>query len=213
MFTSSTSTPLSGLMQNLFPFKKDATPEKPNVSSSSQGDRISISLAAMKAQEFLNSEGIDEKDLAEMDLNKIDSLKQRGELLAQMLQMKINSFQSDFLTQMQSVGVNVEEAIDLQKGTDGNLQVMNNHPDLAKINQRLLQNKDWTKKFDEITKMAGLTEVLSSVQEESKGFNPFASIAALYAKQSQNSNNITAKLPNGQFQLEISKADASYTFN
>lgn len=199
-------------MQNLFPFKKDATVEKTSSPNSTQGDRLSISTAAMKAQEFLSSEGIDEGDLAEMDLNKIDSLKQRGELLAQMLQMKLNSFQGDFLEHMQSAGIDVSQAIDLQKGLNGKLQVAGDHPDKEQIENLLMQNQDWIKRFEEITKMAGLTEVFQSVQSETKGFNPLSSIAALYAKQSQTPQNTTGKLPSGQFQLEISETGASYSF-
>jgi len=211
MFTSATQ--LTGMLQNLLPLSKGKSPEKTEAATpTAEGlkDQISISLAAQKAQMFLNHEisGGDSKD-PEMDLYGLESLKQRGEMLSQMLQMKLDKFQGDFLGQLKAAGIDAEMPVDLKKGVDGNLLIAGEHPDQASINQLLAGNDDLAKKFDEISKLAGLTHILQSAQTDSS--NPFANIAALYSKQSQAAPTVdSAKISSERFQLSIAESDTSF---
>ena len=210
MFTSATQ--LSGMVQNLLHINKGTPQGKTNATTSATaGDQISISLAAQKAQAFLNSEMAGDKD-PEMDLAGIDNLKQRGEMMAQMLQMKLDKFQGDFLNQVKAAGISTDQPIDLKKGPDGNLLVAGNHPEKSQIEQLLAGNEDLVKKFEEISKLAGLTTILQSVQTDNSS-NPFANIAALYGKQSQGASNVdTSKISSDRFQLSVAESGAAYNW-
>jgi len=213
MFTSATQ--LTGMLQNLLPLKKGNPQEQANVppvGTEGGKDQVSFSLAAQKAQMFLNNEmsGGVSQDL-EMDLYGIESLKQRGEMLSQMLQMKLDKFHGEFLDQLKTMGIDTHQPVELKKGADGNLLVAGNHPDQARINQFLAGNDDLTKKFDELSKLAGLTQVLHSVADQSN--NPFASVAALYSRQSQPDPAVdTSKISAERFQLSISETTASFNW-
>ncbi|MCL2306326.1 MAG: hypothetical protein FWC43_13355, partial [Planctomycetaceae bacterium] len=130
----------------------------------------------------------------------------------QMLQMKLDKFHGEFLDQLKAAGIDADQPIDLKKGADGNLLVAGDHPDKTQINQLLAGNDDLAKKFDEISKLAGLTQILQSAQTDQSG-NPFASIAALYSRQSQaapaaDSSKISAE----RFQLTIAETAASFNW-
>jgi len=213
MFTSATQ--LTGMLQNLLPLKKGNPQEQANVppvGAEGGKDQVSISLAAQKAQMFLNHEmsGGVSHDL-EMDLYGIESLKQRGEMLAQMLQMKLDKFHGEFLDQLKAAGINADLPVDLKKGADGNLLVAGDHPDKVRINQILAGNDDLAKKFDELSKLAGMTHVLQSVADQSN--NPFASVAALYSRQSQSDPAVdSSKISSERFQLSIAESAASFNW-
>ena len=213
MFTSATQ--LTGMLQNLLPLKKGNPQEQANVlpvNNEGGKDQVSISLAAQKTQMFLNNEmsGGVSQDL-EMDLYGIESLKQRGEMLSQMLQMKLDKFHGEFLDQLKTMGISTDQPIDLKKGADGNLLVAGEHPDQARINQFLAGNDDLAKKFDELSKLAGMTQILHSVENQSN--NPFASVAALYSRQSQSDPTAdSSKISSERFQLSIAESGASYNW-
>ena len=212
MFTSATQ--LTGMLQNLLPLKKGNPQEKTNEAvgaAEGKKDQVSISLAAQKAQMFLNSEISGVSNDPEMDLYGLESLKQRGEMLAQMLHMKLDKFHGEFLDQLKTAGINADMPVDLKKGADGELLVAGDHPDKARINQILAGNDDLTKKFDEISKLAGLTHVLQSVADQSS--NPFASVAALYSRQSQTDPAVdSSKISSERFQLSIAESSASFNW-
>lgn len=201
------------MMQNLLHLKKPTPQEKPTTSMVEAGgkDQLSISLAAQKAQAFLNQEIAGTGDV-EMDMIGIESLKQRAEMLSQMLQMKLDKFQGDFLDQVKAAGIDASQPIDLKKGADGNLLVAGEHPDKAKINELLAGNDELTKKFEEISKLAGLTQILQSAQTD-KSSSPFANIAALYARQSQGSPVAdSSKISGDRFQLSVGESEASFSW-
>ena len=213
MFTSATQ--LTGMLQNLLPLSKGNSQDKKETPQSAEGmkDQISISLAAQKAQMFLNHEisGGDSND-PEMDMMGIENLKQRGEMLSQMLQMKLDKFHGDFLDQLKAAGIDADMPVDLKKGPDGNLLVAGEHPEQAKINQMLAGNDDLAKKFDEISKLAGLTQIIQSAQTDQSN-NPFANIAALYSKQSQATPAAdTSKISAERFQLSLDESAASFNW-
>ena len=205
------TTQIVGFMQNLLSPKKETTTEKANETKPIEvqtKDQFTVSTATQKALSFLNSESSGENRDPEMDLIEIENLKQRGEMISQMLQMKLQSFQSDFVKQMKSAGIDTSQQVDLQKGADGNLMVMGDHPDKAKIEQLLAGNENLLKQFQEITNLAGLSQVLQSISGD-KGTNSFASTAALYAKQSTAE---LAKKEIGHMQLQITETGATASF-
>ena len=205
------TTQIVGFMQNLLSVKKDTATEKTPETKPTEirtKDQFTFSTATQKALAFLNSEASGENRDPEMDLIEIENLKQRGEMISQMLHMKLESFHGDFLKQMKAAGIDTSQQIDLQNGIDGNLTVMGDHPDKAKIEQLLTGNEDLLKRFQEITNLAGLSQVLQSISGD-KGANSFASTAALYAKQSTAE---LAKKEVGQMQLQITESGATASF-
>lgn len=206
------TTQILGLMQNLLSVKKgDSTEKTPENASTTvnKGDQLSFSSAALKMQKFLNSEEASER-VPEMDLTSVQSLKQRGEMLSQMLQAKINNFQGDFLNQLQSAGIEAEMPIDLHKGIDGQVRVMGEHSQKNAIEQFLQDNEELIKQFEEITGLAGLSQMLRSLGNEQQN-NGSSSIASLYARQTQ-ANESSKSGSDSQFQLHIAETGASYTF-
>ncbi|MGL6194184.1 MAG: hypothetical protein ACRC2T_05115 [Thermoguttaceae bacterium] len=212
---------LVGLVQGLLSSKKSQpqnnVQENSNISNPNttnpQQDLFTLSPSGLRTQQFLNSEmyGSDANGSGgELDLAAIGNLKQRGEMLSQMLQVKLQSFQSDFMQKMNAAGVDTSKPIDLQKNDAGNLLVANDHPDKAQIDQILAENPEFAGKFQELSKTAAMSQALLAAAAD-KSSNPFSSIASLYAKQSQDTNQ--SKSAGTQFQLQINETAATYSFN
>lgn len=196
------TTQFVGMIQNLIAPKKGDSLAKPTDASPNSavlGDRFTLSPDGQKTLQFLDSENAGNHD-SEMDLSGIYDMKQRGEMLSQMLQMKMQNFQGDFLNQMKTSGIDASLPIDLEKGADGNLQVSGDHPEKGVIDQFLAGDEKLSQKFDEISDLSGLLKIVQSVSGE-MNTNPFSSFAA-YAKQSQpvESNKTVG---NSEFKIRI----------
>ncbi len=204
-----------GMMQGLLSSKKGKAADGlneaaiPQSTQTARTDQFTLSVSLQQALELLNSENSGDK-APEMDLSGIENLKSRGEMLSQVLQMKLQSFQSDFINQAKTAGIDTTQPVELKKGETGELLVSNNHPDKAKIEQLLAQDEDLAKKFQDISKMAGLSQALQSLSGEKSG-SPMSMFAALYAKQSQGEQAAKTVNPD-RMSLKIDEASASFSF-
>ncbi|MGL6227301.1 MAG: hypothetical protein ACRC10_11840 [Thermoguttaceae bacterium] len=204
---------IAGFMQNFLSPKKNTTSEGESLQSTHNSvnkDQWTPSPTSRQALELLNFEA-NGGETGDMDIADIVNLKGRGEMLSQMLQMKLQKFQGDFMQKMQNAGIDTSQPIELNKGGADDLLVANDHQDKAKIEQILAGNEEMTKMFDEIAKLASLSEVYKSVSPEKNGSNnPLAALAGLYAKQSQ--DVAMNKAIDGQMNLRVNETAASFSF-
>jgi hypothetical protein len=174
-------------------------------------DSVTISSSAAMLQQFLNSEmggGEATADLGELDLVGLAQLKQRGEMLASMLQLKLKNFESNLMATMKGAGMPMQD-MDLKNGDDG-LMLLGEMPDKEMIQKTLggLQG--------EFTDMARLAEVLNMLQQlgpETKEFSKLAGLssAAQYAQQSLPDRS-SVKRPENDFVLHMSSSGTSFAF-
>ncbi|MDR0328137.1 MAG: hypothetical protein LBI05_07580 [Planctomycetaceae bacterium] len=172
------------------------------------GDSVSISSSAAMLQQFLNSEMQGGNGQAaeggEMDLMGLAQLKQRGEMLASMLQLKMKDFESTLMTNVQGAGLPMQE-MHLKNGDEG-LSLLGDMPNKESL-QNLIGNLQG--EFSDISRLA---EVLNMLQQMGPDNGPAAlSSAAQYAQQS-NLDRSSAKRPDSDFVMHIMQSGASFSF-
>lgn len=169
-------------------------------------DEFSISPSLSKTLEFLNSQqigGEDEGDLGDMD--NLGSLKQKGQMLANILQMKINSFQTDLTKNLQGAGIDASQEIDLKDGGAEGILVSNDHPEAQKIMKLINDNKDLSDKFREIAKLSELVQGMQGLSgDAAAGTMNLNNIAAKYARE--------AKSTSADFVLKVNPGESSRVF-
>ena len=169
-------------------------------------DSVSISSAANMLQQFLNSEmqGGEQDGMGDLDLVGLAQLKQRGDMLASMLQLKMKNFESHLMANMKGAGLQAQD-MNLKNGDDG-LMLMGEMPDKEMFQSALggLQG--------EFTDIARLAEVLNMLQQ--MGPDNIAaglSSAAQYAQQSQ-ADRSSVKRPETDFILHVMQSGTSFSF-
>jgi len=170
-------------------------------------DSVTISSSAAMLQQFLNSEmqgGENSADIGEMDLMGLTQLKQRGEMLASMLQLKMKNFESNLMSNVQGAGLPMQE-MHIKNGDEG-LSLLGD-----------LSNKEAIQSalgglLGEFTDIARLAEVLNMLQQAGTDHAAAGlSSAAQYAQQSL-LDKTSAKQPETDFTLHISQSGTSFTF-
>ena len=169
-------------------------------------DTVTISPSATMLQRFLNSEmqGGDSADTDDMDLMGLAQLKQQGEMLANMLQLKMKNFESSLMTTMQGAGLPMQD-VHLKNGDDG-LSLLGDMPNKASIQNVIggLQG--------EFTDMSRLAEVLNMLQQPGSDSTPAGtSSAAQYAQQSL-LDKTSVKKPETDFILHVLQSGTSFSF-
>ena len=172
-------------------------------------DTVTISSSANMVQQFLNSEmqGNGDAGNGEFDLMGLAQLKQRGDMLASMLQLKMKNFESHLTSSIQSAGLPMQ-AMDIKGGDDG-LLIMGDMPNKDSLQNALdgLQG--------EFMDIARLAEVLNMLQQlgpdnTAGGLSGLISSAAQYAQQSLSDRSV--KRPEGDFILQVAQSGTSFTF-
>jgi len=188
---------LEQLAQTLVTSAKQAMP----------ADSVTISSSATMLQQFLNAEmqgGGTAADSGEMDLMGLAQLKQRGEMLANMLQLKMKNFESSLMANVQGAGLPMQE-MHLKNGDDG-LSLLGDMQNKEAIQNMLggMQNE-----FMDISRLA---EVLNMLQQaEPNHAVAGISAAAQYAQQSLLDRS-SVKRPETDFVMHILQSGTSFSF-
>ncbi|MDR0520826.1 MAG: hypothetical protein LBH00_03110 [Planctomycetaceae bacterium] len=172
------------------------------------GDSVTISPSANILQQLLNTEmqGTGNTDTGELDLTGLAQLKQRGEMLANMLQLKIKNFESNLMSAMKGAGIPAQD-MNLKNGSDG-LMLMDQIPNQDAVQGMLNKAGGLQTEFSDIAKLA---EVLTMLQQSGGSNLPQGlSAAAKYAEQSV-PDKVSRK--SADFVMHITPADtASFSF-
>ena len=169
-------------------------------------DSVTISSSANILQQFLNSEmqGGDSANTAELDLMGLAQLKQRGDMLASMLQVKMKNFETNLISNVQNAGLSMQE-MHLANGDDG-LSLLGDMPNKESFENVLggLQNE-----FSDIARLAEVLQMLQqmgpdTMQTMGAGMGP----AMQYAQQSFSS----PKRPDADFVMHILQSGSSFSF-
>ena len=182
---------------------KTLTAGKPTVS----GDCVTISSPAAMLQQFFNSEmqGSDATDDdGEIDLLGLAQLKQHGDMLASMLQLKMKNFESSLMANVKGAGQPMQN-MDIKNGDDG-LLLTGDMPNKEAI-QNLIGGLQ-----GEFSDIARLAEVLNMLQQMGPD-NIAASLssAAQYAQQSL-PDKASVKRPETDFVMHILQSGTSFSF-
>ena len=171
-------------------------------------DTVSISSSANMLQQFLNVEmqgGDSSADGGEFDLMGLAQLKQRGEMLASMLQLKMKNFESHLISNVQGAGLPMQN-LDIKNGDDG-LFLMGDMPNKEAFQNMLggLQG--------EFTDISRLAEVLNMLQQMGPDnmVSALTSAAAQYAQHSMPDRS-SVKRPETDFVMHIMQSGTSFSF-
>jgi len=176
-------------------------------------DTVTISSSANMLQQFLNTEmqGGGSADTGELDLLGLAQLKQRGDMLANMLQLKMKNFETHLMGNMQGAGLPMQD-MDIKNGGDDGLLLMGDMPNKEAMQGALggLQG--------EFTDIARLAEVLNMLQQlgpdnaaGESGIAALSSAAAQYAQQSLPDRS-SVKRPETDFIMHIMQSGTSFSF-
>jgi hypothetical protein len=170
-------------------------------------DSVTISSSAAMLQQFLNSEmqsGGASAESGEMDLIGLSQLKQRGEMLASMLQLKMKNFESSLMANVQGAGLPMQE-MHLKNGDEG-ISLLGEMPNKESL-QNLLGGLQ-----GEFTDIARLAEVLNMLQQVGPdNIAAGLSSAAQYAQQSFLDRS-SVKRPDTDFIMHIMQSGTSFSF-
>jgi len=172
-----------------------------------QTDSVAFSSSAMMLQQFLNSEmhGGESGGTGELDLLGLAQLKQRGEMLANMLQLKMKNFESALTKNVQGQGLPMQD-MHLKNGDDG-LSLLGEMPDKETFQDAIggLQGD-----FLDISRLA---EVLNMLQQMGPD-NMFSALSASATQYAQHSSldRTSAKRPEGDFVMHVLQSGTSFSF-
>ncbi|MDR1480933.1 MAG: hypothetical protein LBJ00_18565 [Planctomycetaceae bacterium] len=195
---------------NLHPKQENNTP-KINTNTTNSIDTLTLSPTLNTLQQFLSmNDTNNDNSQDELNMSSLEQLKQQGDILANMLQMKLKGFESDLLASMKKTGIEQVAPMDIKNDTDG-LNIVNDVPN-KQILQNLLQN---TGKFKEqFQEIARLSTLINTVQQLGNNNNTLSEASAKYAQFSkQNTNNIDNPRRNeSDFTLRVLESNMSSMF-
>ena len=178
-------------------------PTVPATKNSAAMDQFMLSPTATMLQQFLSMD-VDGKSDPDNGLSGLELLKQRGELLAGVLQSKLKNFETTLASTMQAAGLDPAQTMNLQQDVDG-LLLMNSPPDKEQISTLLGNDEALSDQFKELSRLA---ELLGTLQQAGTYATAATTAATRYAQQSQ-----TAKPnPDARFALSIMQGNASFSF-
>jgi len=197
----------SGLSMDNLPQTLTAT-KSPMPMSPIPMDTVSISSSANMLQQFLNAEmqgGGSSADGGEFDLMGLAQLKQRGEMLASMLQLKMKNFESHLVSNVQGAGLAMQN-MDIKNGDDG-LLLLGDMP-----NKDALQNElgGLQGEFMDISRLAEVLNMLQQMGPDNM-VSALSSAAAQYAQHSQPDRS-SVKRPEGDFIMHMMQSGTSFSF-
>ncbi|MDR1964761.1 MAG: hypothetical protein LBQ50_13390 [Planctomycetaceae bacterium] len=188
---------------------------KTNRPQSATPDSLTISPTANMVQQLLNMElqnPNDSSESGELGLTGLAQLKQRGDMLANMLQVKLKNFESNLITGMKSAGLDPSQDMNM-KNSDNNLLLTNEIPNKESVQDFLKNNGKLKEQFQEIAQFANILETLqqlSSVTGSKTAGQAVIPPAVQYTQQSQ-SIRPENKQPDARFVIHIMQGQASYS--
>ncbi|MDR2438543.1 MAG: hypothetical protein LBE12_04095 [Planctomycetaceae bacterium] len=182
-------------------------------------DSVTISPAADMMQQLLNMELQNPSDISEsgeLDLTGLAQLKQRGNMLSNMLQVKLKNFESNLITGMKSAGLDWTQDMNMKNGDNG-LLLTNDMPNKESVQNFLQNNGKFKEQFQELAQFANILETLqqlgSNISSKPTTHQMVIPPAAQYTQQSQpiRSEN-QQQQPEAGFIIHIMRGQASYSF-
>ena len=148
-------------------------------------------------------QGGGEAGTGELDLMGLAQLKQRGEMLASMLQLKMKNFESQLTANVQGTGLPMQ-GMNIKDGDDG-LQLMGDMPNKEALQSALggLQGE-----FSDIARLAEVLNMLQRLGPDN--VTAGLSAAAQYAQQSLADRSV--KRPESDFILQVMQSGMSFAF-
>lgn len=207
------STSLINNYSNVFGIQSGQSPEQlaqtlaASAKQAMPGDSVTISSSAAMLQQFLNAEmqgGETTMDADETNLMGLAQLKQKGELLANMLQLKMKNFESNLTTNVQGAGLPMQD-MHLKNSDDG-LSLLGDMQ-----NKEAIQNMlgGMQSEFLDISRLAEALNMLQQVEPDHAVAG--VSAASQYAQQSLLDRS-TVKRPETDFIMHIMQSGASFSF-
>jgi len=171
-------------------------------------DSVTFSSSAMMLQQFLNAEmkgGGESADSGELDLMGLAQLKQRGDMLANMLQLKMKNFESHLMANVQGAGLPAQD-MHLKNGDDG-LSILGEMPNKEAFQNALggLQGE-----FLDISRLAEVLNMLQQMGPDNM-VSALSASAAQYAQQSSLDKS-SVKRPESDFILHVLQSGTSFSF-
>jgi len=175
-------------------------------------DAVTFSPSATMLQQFLNSDmqGDTSADSDELDMLGLAQLKQKGEMLASMLQAKMKGFESNLMSNLRGAGLPPQD-MNIKNGDNG-LLLMGDMPNKDAIQNMLggLQGD-----FMDIARLAEMMNMLQqlgpdNVIGELSGLAGLSS-AAQYAQQSLPDRS-SVKRPATDFVMHVMQSGTSFSF-
>jgi hypothetical protein len=179
-------------------------------------DSVTISPTANMIQQLLNMElqNTDSSaETAELDLTGLAQLKQRGDMLANMLQVKLKNFETNLITGMKSAGLDTSQDMNMKDG-DNSLLLMNDISNKESVQSFLQNNGKLKEQFQEIAQFANILETLQQLGSNTETTTANRAVippAVQYTQQSQPIRSEPQR-PDASFILHIMRGQASYSF-
>ncbi|MDR3199513.1 MAG: hypothetical protein LBU34_16720 [Planctomycetaceae bacterium] len=179
-------------------------------------DSVTISPTADMMQQLLNMElqnPNNASESGELDLTGLAQLKQRGDMLANMLQVKLKNFETNLITGMKSAGLDWTQDMNMKNGDNG-LLLMNDLPNKESVQNFLQNNGKLKEQFQEAAQLANILEALQQLGSNvgSKTINrAVITPAAQYTQQSQPIRS-ESQHSNAGFIVHIMRGQVSYSF-
>lgn len=211
-----------GSIMNMMGISKDLSPNLMTQITGTAGtglgagfgtDQVTVSPLANMMQQFLNMEMKESGKQDEIDLGGLAQLKQRGDMLATMLQTKLKNFESGLMAGLKNAGIDSNGDMSFKNGDNG-LFLLNDLPNKAAIENQLKNTGPLQEQFKEISQMAKILEMLDNLDTNSLAGTrkriAGASPMAQYAQQSQ--LNRPEPKSEAAFVVNVIDGNASYTF-
>jgi hypothetical protein len=188
------------------------------VDKAGKSDSVTISPTANMLQQFLNMElqnPDSSSEIGELDLTGLAQLKQRGDMLANMLQVKLKNFESNLITGMKSAGLDTSQDMNMKNGDNG-LLLLNDIPNKESVQGFLQNNSKLKEQFQELGQFANILETLQQFGSHTGQKTTNRAIippAAQYTQQSQPLRlEKESQRPDAGFIVHIMQGQVSYSF-
>ncbi|MDR0391921.1 MAG: hypothetical protein LBH59_08445 [Planctomycetaceae bacterium] len=189
---------------------------QPNVNSTNTNfDTLTLSPTLSALQQFLSMNDTNNNaGQEELNMSSLERLKQQGEMLASMLQMKLKNFESDLISSMKNIGINQADSMDIKNTQDG-LNIVNDIPNKQNIQNLIQNNSNFQNQFQEIARLTTLIDTVRQLDNNNNTQNNILSEAvAKYAQHSQQNTNTQNNIKKNEadFILHVLESGSSSMF-
>jgi hypothetical protein len=180
----------------------------PQENNKTNADILTLSPTLNTLQQFLSmNDSNNDADNGEISLTGLEQLKQQGDMLANMLQLKIKNFETDLLSTMKNIGVDQSNPIDIKKNSDG-LNIINDIPNKSAI-QNLIQNEQFGNQFQDIATLSTLINTIQQLQNQNPNQNTAGAKYAQFSLPNQTAANNNYSKKESDFILHILASNGS----
>ncbi|GHT24103.1 hypothetical protein FACS189419_08840 [Planctomycetales bacterium] len=178
---------------NIFGVQKGFNPDqlaKAVSAGKSEGnpvDTLSISAPGNMMQQLLDLEMQGDSgtsaENAELDMTGLTQLKQRGDMLASMLKLKMQSFESNLVATMRGANVQPPADVNLKQGDEG-LQLLGDMPQKEEMQNLMKNGSPLQNGFQDIANLNNVMQLLQQSGAQGAKTSGGFSSALHYAQQS-----------------------------